>query len=137
MAQGTSFLPVLADDLPKESIRKILLVSGKLYYDLLKERTARKLSDVAIIRVEELAPFPKEELSEEIAKYSKVDQVVWVQEEPMNQGPWTFVEPRLRAALEAVPVRYWGRKPSPVTAAGVSKVHKLEQDMVVKGVFDL
>lgn len=78
------------------SVRRIILCSGKLFYELRKARREKKRGDTAIIRVEELSPFPVEEIKAEIAKYPKANRVYWVQEEPQNMGAWTYVDPFLR-----------------------------------------
>lgn len=79
---------------------QLVLVSGKLYYDLVKERLQRKLdSSVAIVRLEELCPFPIEDIAATLAKYAHATEVVWCQEEPQNMGAYGFVEPRLRQML--------------------------------------
>lgn len=82
------------------SVKRIILVSGKLYYDLIKERSARSLdSNVAIVRIEELCPFPKDDIIQELKKYKNADKVVWCQEEPRNMGAWSFMEGRLELCL--------------------------------------
>ncbi len=77
-----------------EKIQRLLFTSGKHYYTLNEEREKRNRDDVAIIRVEELCPFPADELREEIKKYKNVKEFIWCQEEQRNQGGWVFVRPR-------------------------------------------
>ena len=140
MEPGTTFQPVLDDPrAPHDTAERILLVSGKLYYDLAANLPADLASKVAIIRVEELAPFPFATLSSVLAKYKNVKlgeegAVTWVQEEPKNQGAWTHVAPRLREVVGR-DVRFWGRKEDAVPAPGTGKVYKREQEEVVKGIF--
>lgn len=108
LAPGTKFVKVLDDplfdtDAKRSNVEKICFLSGKLYYDLVNERASRKLDDkVALIRLEELNPFPKQDLLNILSMYPNIKGIlpikidyVWVQEEPQNQGAYTFVEPRL------------------------------------------
>lgn len=102
MAPGTHFQPVLQDPSIQDDskVEKVVFVSGKFYYDLVKEREARGYNDrVALVRVEELSPFPKKELQEEIQKYNGADEFVWCQEEPQNAGAYAFMAPRLAQLL--------------------------------------
>ncbi|KAJ3043955.1 hypothetical protein HDV00_003482 [Rhizophlyctis rosea] len=142
MQPGTTFLPVLDDPSISnpESVKKVMFVSGKLYYDLVKEREGRgeKGKGVAIVRVEELNPFPTERLTGVVGKYGVAESFIWVQEEPENQGAWTFMEPRLGQLMpEGRTLQYHGRPPSAAPATGISSRHKVEQERVVKGAFDL
>ncbi|KAJ3016184.1 hypothetical protein HKX48_004167 [Thoreauomyces humboldtii] len=139
MEPGTTFLPVIDDPSRPTSPKRVMFVSGKIYYELVKERTSRGLeSDVAIVRVEELCPLPIGELRDVVEGYASDGAVewTWVQEEPQNQGAYTFVEPRLRELLpEGAKLNYHGRKPSAAPATGISKRYRIEQDAVVKGAF--
>lgn len=130
-----AFNPVLADPLVGAShAKRVILVSGKLYYDLVKEREARGLGErVAIVRIEELCPFPFEALRRVLSGVTC--DVRWVQEEPRNQGAWTHVYPRAAQILEKRP-EYHGRGEDAVPAPGVGKLYREQQDMVVKGAFD-
>jgi len=130
------FRPVLDDASVAHpaAIRKILLCSGKVYYEVLAAREARKATDetaahTAIVRVEQLYPFPEAELREVIARYSSASGVVWVQEEPRNMGAWIFMRTRLQRILanEARALGYAGRPESASTAPGSTKVHAREQ----------
>ncbi|KAF0698836.1 Aste57867_10560 [Aphanomyces stellatus] len=126
MAPGTHFHPVLGDDAvaAPSDIRKVLLVSGKLYYDLVAKRTEHGRNDTAIVRVEEWAPFPAEALQAELAKYGQATDIVWVQEEPANQGAWNYIKVHLDKIK--VPVRYIGRPSLPATAQGMGKANAKE-----------
>ena len=109
---------------------RVILVSGKLYYDLVKEREARGLCErVAIVRIEELCPFPFEEL-QEVLRGVKGD-VRWVQEEPRNQGAWTHVYPRA-AQIFKKPLEYHGRDEDAVPAPGVGYLYRKQQEMVIR-----
>jgi 2-oxoglutarate dehydrogenase E1 component len=120
-----SFSPVL-DDPEKPNlgnVTRLLFCSGKIYYDLLSARAARKSTDTAIIRVEQLYPFPTDLLRSVLSSYPSANDAVWVQEEPQNMGPWTFIASRLHLS---VPLRYAGRPASPSPATGNAAVHKQE-----------
>jgi 2-oxoglutarate dehydrogenase E1 component len=110
--------------------RRVLLCSGKIYYDLLERRTQEKANDVAIVRVEQLYPYPEELLSRTLKRYRKAKEIVWVQEESQNNGAWTFMEPRLRAM--DVAVQYIGRDASASPATGSSQIHKREQKEIAE-----
>ena len=133
MGPGTSFKPVLADlvDDPK----RVVFLTGKLYYDLIKEHNARGLDDkVAFVRIEELSPFPFEEVQDVLDDYSGAEYF-WVQEEPRNQGAWGFVKERLESLTGSGKVKYVGRKESPLPAPGVGKLYKKQQEEVLKAPF--
>ncbi len=126
-----SFDPVLDDPLAKRpsSVRRLVFCSGKVYYDLLGAQRERQVKDVAVIRLEQLNPFPWEDVGALFDRYGKVEEVIWVQEEPQNMGSWDFTEPKLRKVLEdRLPVRYVGRKPSASPATGLMGRHLKEQN---------
>ncbi|MDP9195171.1 MAG: 2-oxoglutarate dehydrogenase E1 component [Pseudomonadota bacterium] len=135
---GTAFQPVIGETqtLAKaEKIRRVVLCTGKVYYDLLAARTEKKIDDVALVRMEELYPFPATALAFELAKYPQVE-VVWCQEEPENMGYWTFVDRRIEAVLadlggKARRPRYVGRIPAASPATGFAKRHEKEQAALV------
>jgi len=109
-------------------VRRVLLSSGKIYYDLLP---ARK-SHIALARVEELYPWPHEEVARIVDLYPSLTEVVWAQEEPKNMGAWSFVSPRLRVSTgNAMIVRYIGRPERASPAEGYTAAHKLEQDRII------
>ena len=107
----------------------MLLCSGKVYYDLLAHRDeVAKRSDTAIVRIEQLYPFPEAPLSKILARYVEADSFTWVQEEPKNMGSWTFVEPYLEWVLKTAGSkvdrpRYVGRAASAATATGLMSKH--------------
>jgi 2-oxoglutarate dehydrogenase E1 component len=114
-----------------EKIRTVVLCTGKVYYDLFQERESRGINDVAIVRVEQLYPFPAKALSAELQKYPNAD-VVWCQEEPQNMGYWTFVDRRIEAVLAGLKVkakrpRYAGRGEAAAPATGLLRRHNKEQ----------
>lgn len=110
MAPGTTFQPVLRDPSIQDAskVEKVVFLSGKFYYDLVKERENRGFNDkVALIRVEELSPFPKHDLQKEIEKFSCATEFVWCQEEPQNAGAYAFMAPRLAQLLPHNKVSFW------------------------------
>jgi 2-oxoglutarate dehydrogenase E1 component len=125
------------------SIRKILVCNGKIYYELLAAREQRRASDetaahTAIIRMEQLYPFPQFEFEEVLRRYPKASGVVWVQEEPHNMGAWSFVRPRIVTLLrqQGREIGYAGRPDSASTAPGSSKRHAQEQADLIGHAFD-
>ncbi|MFO1152136.1 MAG: 2-oxoglutarate dehydrogenase E1 component [Rhodospirillales bacterium] len=139
LGPGTKFSRLLpeTDTLVADAdVRRIVFCSGKVYYDLLQERRRRDLTDVAIIRVEQLYPWPRIRVVEQIVKYSNAE-VVWCQEEPANNGAWQFVLPRLINILEEqrrpriIPF-YVGRKAAASPATGLFKTHDEQQRRLVE-----
>jgi multifunctional 2-oxoglutarate metabolism enzyme len=137
LAHG-GFRPVLEDPAIAEraeragNVQRVVLCSGKLYYDLVAE--AEKLGDErpAIVRVEQLYPFPAEELRETLARYPEARELVWAQEEPRNMGAWFYMEPRLRGlASEGVTLEYAGRPERASPAEGYLSAHLAEQHRLV------
>jgi len=129
------FLPVIGDNSISAATR-VLLCSGKVYYDLVSERATRKDAGTAIIRVEQFYPFPKNLLSQELGRLSSVADVRWVQEEPENMGGWSFMQPRLLKILSSSQaLRYIGRPPSASPATGSHTIHQMEQQQLVREAF--
>ena len=138
MAEGSSFHRVLRDDAefsrhtatvlaPDDKIRRVVLCSGKVYYDLLEEREKRGIDDVYLLRLEQFYPWPMKSVSSELARFRNAD-LVWCQEEPKNMGGWTFVDPWLELSLAKLNIsakraRYVGRPASASTAAGLMSRH--------------
>lgn len=135
LAEG-SFKNVLGDDaVPAEKVKRIVLCSGKVYYHLLEARIEREQEDVALIRLEQLYPFPEDELKAALAPFSNVKDVVWCQEEPMNQGAWYSSQHHMRRVLhEQNPelyLSYSGREASAAPAAGYMSTHIEEQNRFI------
>ncbi|GHA68517.1 2-oxoglutarate dehydrogenase E1 component [Pontibacter akesuensis] len=125
------FKEVIGDDYATaKSVKKVLLCSGKVYFDLLEEQQNSKRKDVALIRLEQMAPFPKVQLEAELAKY-KDAKIYWVQEEPENMGGWTYILRLMRKQIEDVVAR----KASASPATGYNKVHVKEQQELVQRAF--
>jgi len=130
--EGT-FQPVIDDPVAgakREAVRRVVLCAGKMYYDL--ALTENRPDHVALVRVEELYPWPHEELARVLDRYPNADDVAWVQEEPRNMGAWTYAAPRLRAVTgNALEVRYLGRPERASPAEGYEAAHKREQARIV------
>lgn len=139
--QGTRFKRLIKDqndhsDL-EEGIKRLILCSGKIYYELDEERQRLQKKDVAICRVEQLCPFPYDLVQRELKRYPNAE-IVWCQEEPMNMGAYSYITPRLTTAMTALgrgkyeDIKYVGRAPSAASATGFSQVHVKEQREVVE-----
>lgn len=117
-------LPDVSADIQAKKVKRVILCSGKVYYDLLQERAQRKRSDVAIIRVEQLYPFPQKALEIELKKYLAATDIIWCQDEPENQGAWRFVQPYLNQLLNHQQhLVFSGRPASSAPATGYTKKH--------------
>ena len=113
-------------------VRRIVLCSGRVYYDLLERRDADTASDVALVRIEQLYPFPAEEYQAIVERYAKARHVVWCQEEPQNQGAWYQIRHRLQAALgDDHLLLYAGREGAAAPATGIHALHQREQETLV------
>ncbi|MEO8803088.1 MAG: 2-oxoglutarate dehydrogenase E1 component [Rudaea sp.] len=118
---------------PGQKVRRVVLCSGKVYYDLIEDAAKRGISDVAIARVEQLYPFPRVNVRAELAKYPAAQEVVWCQEEPMNQGAWYQIQHHLLACInDERSLHYAGRVRSPSPAAGHLNTHLVEQAVLVE-----
>ena len=130
--------PVASQDAHK--VERVLLCSGKVYYDLIAEREKRlgnSAGRVAVLRVEELYPWPEEELADSLSRYDTADRVYWVQEEPANMGPWTFVRERIQSVLlPQVKLAYAGRVPSASPAVGSLRLHRKQQAALLDAAFE-
>jgi 2-oxoglutarate dehydrogenase E1 component len=125
------FREVLDEDSADASrVRRVILCSGKVYYDLLERRAEAKANDIALVRIEQFHPFPEELLKRTLARYRKAKEWVWAQEESQNQGGWSFMEPRLRGL--GYNVEYVGRDASASPATGSLQVHRREQKELVE-----
>ena len=140
------FHPILDDETTApEDVRRLVLCSGKVYVDLLSSEKWGQDPRVAVARVEQLYPFPKKELVALFDRYTQLDEVVWLQEEPRNMGAWRFMQPRLADILpikrgtksKQVDFKYIGRRRYASPAEGYSTWHKINQAQIVNDVFDL
>ncbi len=135
---GSAFRPVLPeiDTLDDAAVRRVVLCSGKVYYDLLAERRERGVTDIAIVRLEQLYPFPAISLPVQLRRYPNAE-IVWCQEEPENMGAWTFVDRRIERVLKDLPntakrPRYVGRLAAASPATGQARVHVEQQAALVR-----
>ncbi|TGL17167.1 2-oxoglutarate dehydrogenase E1 component [Leptospira yanagawae] len=129
-----AFKKILPDPVAKpEKVEKLLFCSGKVYYDLRKAIDSQKLENVAVVRIEQLYPFPENHIKQMITSYGKLKKFVWVQEEPKNQGAWFFVRDRIEALIpENKRLHYAGRSEFPSPACGHVVTHLKEQEDLVK-----
>ncbi len=142
LAEG-QFYPVLdeIDDISPKKVRRILLCSGKVYYDLLERRRAEEIDDIAIVRVEQLYPFPDDDVAAILKKYKNAEELYWVQEEPINMGAWYTSQHRLNRVKNAVnpnlPLKYAGRDSSASPAAGYMALHLKQLEEFICDALDL
>jgi len=151
MGPGSEFHRVLWDDaqynpettqikLAADSkIKRVIICSGKVYYDLFEAREELGRNDVYLLRVEQLYPYPDDAIREELSRFKNAD-IVWCQEEPKNMGAWSFIEPFIEESLIAIGAkntraRYVGRAAAASTATGISTKHKKEQQAILDGAF--
>ena len=123
-----------------KSIRKVILCTGKVYFDLLEAKHTNRIDDIAIIRIEQLYPFPKDELKAQLSQYHHVSRVVWTQEEPRNQGAWFYMQSRrnLQACISAhQTLEYVGRDYSASPAAGYLHLHRKQQNSLVQEALEI
>ena len=145
MTNGSSFHRVLWDDAQlgnsdtklkaDDKIKRVVLCSGKVYFDLLEERDKRGIEDIYILRVEQFYPFPAQSMVAELKRFPNADYV-WCQEEPKNQGAWTFMEPNIEWVLTRIGAKntratYAGRSAAASPATGLASSHKAQQAALV------
>ncbi|WP_372886380.1 2-oxoglutarate dehydrogenase E1 component [Shimia sp.] len=148
---GSSFHRVLWDDAQKgnsdtklvadDKIKRVVLCSGKVYFDLLEERDARGIDDIYLMRIEQFYPFPAHSLIQELERF-KGAEMVWCQEEPKNQGAWSFIEPNIEWALTRINAKhtrptYAGRPASASPATGLASQHKAQQEALVNAALSM
>jgi 2-oxoglutarate dehydrogenase E1 component len=144
MAEGTRFqyvIPEIDELLPPDQVRRVAICSGKVYYDLLAERRAKDIKDVALIRLEQMYPFPENSLGQALTRYRNAD-VVWCQEEPENMGSWNFVDRRIEKVLSRLDMRvrrpiYIGREAAASPATGLARTHMAQQSRLVATVLGI
>jgi 2-oxoglutarate dehydrogenase E1 component len=127
------------DPLDPKKVDRLILCSGKVYFDLLEKRRNEGRKDIAIVRIEQLYPFPSEELAEIMAPYKNLKHVIWCQEEPMNQGAWYSSQHRMRAVASAhkktLFLKYAGREGSAAPACGYASMHAEQQEKLLQDAF--
>jgi probable 2-oxoglutarate dehydrogenase E1 component DHKTD1 len=139
----STFQPVYTDaSIAKPSkVKRVLFCSGKFYYDLVRERSKRmgdkEAQETAIVRIEELAPFPFQQVADELDKFDHAKKIVWIQEEPLNQGAWLYARPHLEkiVAKKALPVEYIGRESLAACAVGLSKRNAQQSQAIFEQAF--
>ncbi len=138
-APGSAFrfvIPEIDAIAPEEKVKRVVLCTGKVYYDLLQERRDRKIDDVAILRLEQIYPFPEKTLATILAPYRHAE-LVWCQEEPENMGAWNFVDRRIEGVLSKLDIAakrpaFVGRENAASPATGLARVHQAQQEALVK-----
>lgn len=139
LSEGT-FLPAIGeiDDIAADGVKRIVFCSGKVYFDLLDQRRKNEQTDVVIVRIEQLYPFPLDEVKEVIADYPQVTDFVWCQEEPQNQGAWYSSQHNFRAAIPArATLEYAGRAASASPAVGYMSIHLKQQKALIDDALNL
>ena len=126
------FREILDDPHAPKEAHRLILCTGKIYYDLKAQREADGVEDTALVRIEQLYPFHENAMDKIQGKYKNIDQVIWAQEEPQNRGAWAFMFPRLLERFPNTPVRYVGREASASPATGSLRIHKEEQEEIVR-----
>jgi len=145
MSEGTSFCPFYPDNTIQnpDNVRRVIFCAGQVYYDLIAKRDQTELKDqVAIVRVEQISPLPYYDMLKELHRFSNLETVVWAQEEPMNAGMWTYINPRLQTLLlysdsKIYAPIYVGRDSCASTATGCSKIHQAETNKLLTEAFDM
>lgn len=140
LAEG-SFQTVIpeVDAIDPKKVERVVLCSGKVYYDLLEKRRAEGREDIAIVRIEQLYPFPEDDLAEVLAPYKQLKHIVWCQEEPMNQGAWYCSQHHMRRVTTAhkktLFLEYAGREASAAPACGYASMHAEQQEKLLQDAF--
>ncbi len=130
------FRSIVDDDQPGDNIDRVILCSGKVYYDIIEEREKNKRTNAAVVRIEQFYPLNRKRLLEIVSKYGDEIKVVYCQEESANMGAWSFLAPQLESIFNRTPY-YCGRDASTSPATGFAKVHKLEQQKIVSRAFEI
>ncbi len=124
-----SFNEILADADEPSTVQRVLFCSGKLFYQLLQQKIELKVKKIALIRIEQLYPFPEQQLKKIVSSYAHAREWSWVQEEPVNMGAWTFIRPHIERVVGQV-LTYVGRKASSSPATGFPMIYKTEQNEI-------
>ncbi|WP_375319474.1 2-oxoglutarate dehydrogenase E1 component [Candidatus Tisiphia endosymbiont of Oplodontha viridula] len=137
--EHTSFLPVLDEinnAINAKEVTRVILCSGKVYYDLLEKRGEKNISDIVIIRLEQLYPFEKDVVIKILGKYNKAKEFIWCQEEPKNMGAWNFIKDHLNESLKDMSInnqfKYVGRNESASPAVGSLSIHNKQQEKLLE-----
>jgi 2-oxoglutarate dehydrogenase E1 component len=131
-----NFQEVLDDSCGPDKVERVLLCSGKVYYDLLAQREAAGRADAALIRIELLYPFPNRAIGACLEKYTRAGNVTWIQEEPRNSGAWAYMRERFSLHFPQIDLQYFGREESASSATGSFKQYQEEQKELIEGAFE-
>jgi 2-oxoglutarate dehydrogenase E1 component len=131
-----AFREIIPEAMTLEKVDRVILCSGKVYYDLVSFREKEGISDSAIVRVEQLYPLAEQPLRDALGVFPKTSRLIWCQEESQNMGAWTFMEPRLRAMFGRE-IGYAGRNASASPAVGSLARHKREQAALIREAFSI
>jgi len=124
------------DSIDASQVTRLVMCSGKVYYDLVKQRAEKKIGDAAIIRLEQLYPFPHKALTAELKKYPKLEEIIWCQDEPQNQGAWFFVQHNILENMsDGMKLAYAGRPASASPACGYAHLHQEQQKSLLNAAF--
>ena len=126
---GSSFRPLIGDDLDPTRVRKVVFCTGKVYYDLIAAREASRVEDIAIVRIEELYPVPERMVTDVLARYRSNVDLIWCQEEPRNMGAWRFMFGYFKGLNRVI--HYAGRSKNASPAVGSAKRHAEEQQKLI------
>ena len=139
-SENSSFRTVIEDDLKVSDVKKVMLCSGKVYYDLFEEREKQKRNDIALIRLEQLYPYPKDEIIEQLKKYKEAKQIIWCQEEHKNMGAWSYIKLKFDDMIKdmgaKLSLEYIGREESASPSAGYGKLHTKELNTFLNKAFE-
>ncbi|MFQ3306964.1 MAG: 2-oxoglutarate dehydrogenase E1 component [Candidatus Midichloriaceae bacterium] len=137
-AEGTSFKLLIKDQNENKKAKKIVFCSGKVYYDLLEHREKQQDFDIALIRLEQLYPFPAKEITKELQKYSNIKELIWCQEEHKNMGAWSYIKHKFDDVLKDIEMKieYVGREESASPAAGYMARHLQELNKFINKIFE-
>jgi 2-oxoglutarate dehydrogenase E1 component len=126
------------ENIQPENTRRVVFCSGKVFFDLMETREVNGVDDIALVRIEQLYPFPIEEYARLLADYSHVEEIVWCQEEPLNQGAWYQIKHRLQEPLQDHQQLYYaGRESAAAPASGIFKIHLQQQHALVEAALDI
>jgi 2-oxoglutarate dehydrogenase E1 component len=126
------------DKIEDKNVKRVVICSGKIYYELLEARRLNRIKDIILLRIEQVYPFPGERLDELLSQYLNTNDLIWCQEEPKNQGGWDFCKLRIPAFINARwQLGYAGREPSSAPAVGSAKLHAIEQQKIINTALEI
>ena len=140
LATGSTFQVIIpeAEKIAPKKVKRVVFCSGKVYYDVVAERAKRGVDDVAVVRIEQLYPFPHEEFQAQVELYPNAKSIIWCQEEPGNQGAWHRIQHYLQRHMRPdQELCYAGRKSSASPAVGYSQLHNEQQKALVEAALTL